>query len=194
MWNAAVPGYNTSQELAHLLEVGDRFKPDLVVVGFFENDLIDNRPLPQPGRLRAAAVELLSFTRRRVYSLELYKQVYLTALWRLSGSDEYRRRLVHLGTEEGLLASASDVSGLAEQRLTPFERLTDEQVSRNRCVDGMRVNENAVRSSEQDSRFPQWVDAVRGFQRLHHEGVPASGDCGMLNRMISLIRSALRDV
>ena len=170
VWNAAVPGYNTSQELAHLLEVGDRFKPDLVLVGFFENDLSDNSPLSQPGRLRAAAIELLSFARRRVYSLELYKQMYLTARWRLSGSDEYRRRVMHLETEEGLLASASDVSGLAEQRLTPFERLTDEQVSRNRCVDGMRVNENSVRSLEQDARFPPWVDAVRGFQRLNHEG------------------------
>ena len=78
VWNAAVPGYNTSQELAHLLEVGDRFRPDLVVVGFFENDLTDNRPLPQPGRLRVAAIKLLSVARRHVYSLELYKQVYLT--------------------------------------------------------------------------------------------------------------------
>jgi hypothetical protein len=170
VWNAAVPGYNTSQELAHLLEIGDRFQPDLVVVGFFGNDLSDNRPLPQPGRLRVGAIKLLSLARRHVYSLEFYKQVYLTGVWRLSGSDEYRRRVVHLGTEEGLLASGSDVSGLPEQRLTPFERLTDEQVSRNDCKYGMRVNESSVRSLEHDPRFPQWVDAVRGFQRLNHEG------------------------
>ena len=48
VWNAAVPGYNTSQELAHLLEVGGRFQPDLVIVGFFENDLIGNRPYGRP--------------------------------------------------------------------------------------------------------------------------------------------------
>jgi hypothetical protein len=46
VWNAAVPGYNTSQELAYLLEVGDRFQPDLVVVGFFDNDLSDNPSAP----------------------------------------------------------------------------------------------------------------------------------------------------
>jgi GDSL-like lipase/acylhydrolase family protein len=170
VWNAAVPGYNTSQELAHLLEVGDRVQPDLVVVGFFDNDLSDNRPLAQPGPLRIGAIKLLSSARRHVYSLEFYKQVYLTGAWRLSGSDEYRRRVEHLGTEEGLLASGSDVSGLAEQRLTPFEWFTDEQVSRNRCTYGMRVNEDSVRSLEQDPRFPPWVDAVRAFQRLNQEG------------------------
>src|SRR5262245_61058963 len=135
VWNAAVPGYNTSQELAHLLQVGDRFKPDLGVVGFFDNDLSDNHPLPQPGRIRVAATRLLSFARRHLYSLELYKQVYLTAVWRLSRSDEYRRRVEHLETEEGLLATASDLSGRAEQQLTSFERLTDEQVRRNVCRD-----------------------------------------------------------
>jgi hypothetical protein len=170
VWNAAVPGYNTSQELAHLLEVGDRFQPDLVVVSFFDNDLSDNHPLPLPGRIRVAATRLLSLARRHVYSLELYKQVYLTALWRLSGSDEYKRRVEHLETEEGLLATASDLSGRAEQQLTSFERLTDEQVRRNVCRDGMRVNENSVRALEHDSRFQQWVDAVRGFQRLNQEG------------------------
>src|SRR5206468_9067960 len=54
VWNAAVPGYNTSQELAQLIEVGDRFKPDLVVVGFYGNDLSDNRPLRNAGRWERA--------------------------------------------------------------------------------------------------------------------------------------------
>lgn len=170
VWNAAVPGYNTSQELAHLLEVGERFQPDLVVVGFFDNDLSDNRPLAQPGRLRTAAIRLVSSARRHLYSLEFYKQVYLTSLWRLSRSDDYRRRLEHLGTEEALLAGVSDASVLAEQRLTPFERLSDEQVSRNICKYGMRVNEDSVRSLEHDPRFPMWIEAVRGFQKLNAEG------------------------
>ncbi|PYQ71780.1 MAG: hypothetical protein DMG01_25205, partial [Acidobacteria bacterium] len=91
VWNAAVPGYNTSQELAHLLEVGDRFHPDLVVVGFFENDLIDNHPVRRPGHVHSIAARVLSAARRHLYSLELYKKMYLTARWRLSGSNEYRR-------------------------------------------------------------------------------------------------------
>jgi hypothetical protein len=170
VWNASVPGYNTSQELAQLLEVGDRYQPDLVIVGFFDNDLSDNRPLSEPGRLRTSATRVLSFARRHVYSLEFYKQAYLTAVWRLSGSDEYRRRVEHLGIEESLLARASDVSGAPEQQLTAFERLTDEQVSRNICRDGMRVNESSVSSFERDPRFRQWIVAVRGFQRLNQSG------------------------
>ena len=58
VWNAAVPGYNTTQELAQLREVGDRFHPDLVIVGFFWNDLADNGPIPHPGRLKLAAFDL----------------------------------------------------------------------------------------------------------------------------------------
>src|SRR4029077_8990072 len=98
VWNAAVPGYNTSQELAHLLEVGDRFRPDLVVVGFFDNDLSDTHPIQSPGRLWTAAIRLFSVARRHVYSLELYKKVYLTLLWRVSGWPDSRPRLNILGT------------------------------------------------------------------------------------------------
>ena len=170
VWNAAVPGYNTSQELAQLLEVGDRFRPDLVVVGFFENDLTDNAAIAHPGVLTVAAYRALSVARRHLYSLELYKQVYLTARWRLSGSDEYRRRVEHLGTEEGLLARASDATVLREQQLTPFDRLSDAQAAANRCVYGMRENPEAVKALERDPRFPRWIDAVRGLQRLHRDG------------------------
>src|SRR5262249_17934312 len=164
VWNAAVPGYNTSQELAHLLEVGDRFRPDLVIVGFFENDLTDNAPIAHPGPVTVAAYRALSYARRHMYSLELYKQVYLTARWRLSGSDEYRRRVEHLGTEEGLLARASDATVLREQQLTAFDRFTDDEVAQNRCVYGMKENPAAVAALERDPRFPRWIDAVRGFQ------------------------------
>lgn len=170
VWNAAVPGYNTSQELAHLLEVGDRFRPDLVIVGFFENDLTDNAPIAHPGPVTVAAYRALSYARRHMYSLELYKQVYLTARWRLSGSDEYRRRVEHLGTEEGLLARASDATVLREQQLTAFDRFTDDEVAQNRCVYGMKENPAAVAALERDPRFPRWIDAVRGFQRLQREG------------------------
>ena len=169
VWNAAVPGYNTSQELAHLVEVGDRFRPDLVVVGFFDNDLSDNHPIQSPGRLWVAAIRLLSVARRHVYSLELYKKVYLTLLWRVSGSTGSRRRLEHLGTEELLLANV-DASGSVEQRLTPYERLTDDEVRRVNCVYGMTPNPDTVPAIERDPGFPAWADAVRGFQRLAADG------------------------
>lgn len=170
VWNAAVPGYNTSQELAHLLEVGERFQPDLVVVAFFGNDVIDNVPMQTPGRLRTAAMRALSVARRHVYSLELYKKVYLTLVWRLSGSIEQRRRLEHLSTEESLLSSVSDVSALPQQQLTRFVRLSDEEVAKIDCVYGMKANPDTVPGMKREPRFPAWVDAVRGFQRLNQEG------------------------
>jgi hypothetical protein len=170
VWNAAVPGYNTTQELAHLLEVGDRFQPDLVLVGFFDNDLTGNEPIRRPSGPVKAAFNLLSFARRHVYSLEFYKQVYLSALWRLSGSNQYRLRVQHLGTEESLLSRASDVSTRPEQALTRFERFDDDQVRANHCVYGMKANPDSVPALERDPSFSRWVTAVRGLQRLHHEG------------------------
>jgi predicted small integral membrane protein len=170
VWNAAVPGYNTSQELAHLLEVGDRFRPDLVVVGFFENDLVANSPPQNPGRLRLLATRAASIARQHLYSLELYKKAYLTLAWRLSGSDEYRRRVEHLGTEEGLLATAADVSALREQQLTPVDRLSDDEVRRVNCIYGMKPNPALIGAIEHSADYAGWLDAVRGFQRLNASG------------------------
>ena len=170
VWNAAVPGYNTSQELAHLLEAGPRAQPDLVIVGFFENDLIGNRDVGPPGLPARASAATLSFLRRHVYSLELYKRVYLQLAWMLSKSDEYHRRVEHLGTEESLLAGVEDASALKQQTITPFERFTDEQVRGIRCVYGMKPNAALIPAIEHDSGFPAWVAAVRGFQRLHAAG------------------------
>jgi GDSL-like lipase/acylhydrolase family protein len=170
VWNAAVPGYNTSQELAQLVEVGDRYRPDLVIVGFFENDLIENRPLRNPGVLRTLAARLLSQARRHMYSLELYKKVYLTLVWRMSGSNEYRQRVAHLDTETALLASSSDASVLPEQRLTAFESLTAEQVRQINCVYGMKPSPATIPAMQHDRDFPAWLDAVREFQRLNREG------------------------
>jgi hypothetical protein len=170
VWNAAVPGYNTSQELAQLLEVGERFQPDLVVVAFFGNDVIDNVAVQPAGRLRTAAMRALSIARRHVYSLELYKKVYLTLVWKVSGSIEQRRRLEHLATEESLLSSVSDVSALPQQQLTPFDRMSDEQVAAIDCVYGMKPNPDTVPAIRREPGFPAWIDAVRGFQRLNREG------------------------
>jgi hypothetical protein len=170
VWNAAVPGYNTSQELAHLLEVGPRFQPDLVVVGFFENDLIGNEEVTKPGAVKVALSAALSFARRHVYSLELYKKVYLQLAWRLSASDEYRHRLEHLGTEESLIANVEDASRLWQQQLTPYERLSDEQVQAVNCDSGMKHTPTLHPAVERDPGFPAWLDAVRAFQRLQTEG------------------------
>jgi hypothetical protein len=169
VWNAAVPGYNTSQELAHLLDVGDRFKPDLVVVGFFWNDLTDNQPIEAPGHLRVAAAHALSFARRYLYSFEFYKRAYLTARWRLSGARADRQRAEHADGDQALLA-VNDTGTLAQQKLTPFDRLTADQLRRVDCASGMKPNPATVPAIERDPGFSGWVEAVRAFQRLNREG------------------------
>ena len=141
-----------------------------MVVGFFENDLTDNRPIPDPSRLRRSAVQLLSIARRHVYSLEFYKQVYLTGVWRLSGSDDYRRRVEHLGTEEGLLSSTSDASTLPQQQLTPFTWLSDAEVRQINCIEGMKPNPGLIPAMQNVPGYADWLAAVRGFQQLHTRG------------------------
>ncbi len=93
VWNAAVPGYNTSQELAQLLDVGPRFKPDLVVVGVYENDLSGNSPAKTPTRVKRLTTAAARLARQRLWSLEFYRRVYYTAAWRFTSPNLYRRRL-----------------------------------------------------------------------------------------------------
>ena len=171
VWNAAVPGYNTSQELAHLLEVGPRLQPDLVVVGFFENDLIDNRESDRRALPAKASAATLSFLRRHVYSLELYKRVYLTLAWMLSRSDDYHRRVEHLGTEESLLAGVEDASALKQQTIDAVRALHRRAGPRHhvrlRHETQPRADSGA---SSTRAGFRRGSHAVRGFQRLNAAG------------------------
>jgi len=168
VWNAAVPGYNTSQELAQLLEVGPRFKPDLVVVGFFENDFVDNypvRPATRVARLRSAA---LSWMYRHVYSIELYKRLYLQLAWRMSGSNNYHLRLEHVAEEEQLTATADEVADLAAQKLTPFDELP-EQPDSSVCPGAAPASDLAA-AVQSERGWPYWLEAVQRFHDLHRQG------------------------
>jgi len=170
VWNAAVPGYNTTQELAQLEEVGPQFRPDLVIVGFFTNDITDNYAIERPGTLAIVASEVKSFLKRHLYSLDVYKRVYLTLQWKLKGSDEYRKRLEHISTEELLLADVDRIAELKQQNLTPYHRLTDDEIRLNRCPDGEKPNPQLLVDMQKDSGWPGFVTAVRELQRLHTTG------------------------
>jgi GDSL-like Lipase/Acylhydrolase family len=169
VWNAAVPGYNTSQELAYLLEVGARFKPDLVVVGFYNNDLFDNRPVRSATRWQRVAAGTESWVRLHLYSFEFYKRVYLTVRWRISKEKQDRLRAEHVDVEQELLA-ANDLSKAPEQRLTDFDRLTDDQVRGFDCVYGMKPHADAIQRMQRDPGFEPWMDAVNGFKQLARTG------------------------
>jgi hypothetical protein len=170
VWNAAVPGYNTSQELAHLLQVGPRFQPDLVVVGFYENDLVDNYEITPPGLLKRATAAARRFASRHLYSLSVYERAFFQLAWKLSSSDAYRRRLAQLADGDALLIRARDASTLQQQTLTNYERLTDEEVGRITCPYGQKLNPDDVPAMQRQPGYGAWLDAVRGFQRLNRDG------------------------
>jgi hypothetical protein len=168
VWNLAVPGYNTSQELAHLKEVGPQFVPDLVIVGFFENDLVDNRDPRPPGMFRIAAARLLSFAQRHVYSLDLYKRVYLQLAWKFSASDQYRQRLENINSEEEELRKAGPIGDAKGQALTAFDYVTDDELRRACPI--TPAPETALVDAAQRRGYQEWLRAVHGFQQLNREG------------------------
>jgi hypothetical protein len=170
VWNLGVPGYNTSQELAHLLQVGPLYDPDLVIVGFYDNDLIDNYDIPSEVRRNTVVSVAKSLLQRHLYSLELYRRVYLTMLWRIRRSDAYHQLLDHLAVEDELLAKTTRVNDLSQQSLTPIDRLTDEEVRSFSCVYGQRPNPALIGDMQRDAGFGSWLRAVRRLQALNTSG------------------------
>lgn len=169
VWNLGVPGYNTSQELAYLLEVGPRFKPDLVIVGFFGNDFVDNRPPPPPPTGKAIwASDAKTFLRRHVYSFDWYKRQYLQLRYRLFATESERALLEGLATQEQLLAQPGVIAEAAAQRLTNPQPMTEEEVDRERCRAPMPRFSPA--ELEKTPGFEAWKEIVGRFQRLHHDG------------------------
>jgi hypothetical protein len=171
VWNLGVPGYNTRQELVYLQEVGQRFQPDLVVVGFYPNDFYGNDEQPAPGWVRSATSALLRTAQRHVYSLEFYKRVYLSARWALSRDDDDKRRLEHLDTESALAVPVDSVEGAPEQSLTPVEYFDAEDVRSFECVgvpkvDASKPGELAERIRAGDAALAPWLDAVNDLRQL----------------------------
>jgi hypothetical protein len=169
VWNLGVPGYNTAQELAYLRQVGPRYRPDLVVVGFYENDLAGNDVPDHPSLARRASSALQRAMQRWFYSYELYKKVVLTLRWRLFTQAADRGRIEQLAGEQALLVQPSDRSQQPEQRLTDVHALTDIPVCAQRGDDPNR-DRLAARLDAATSEIAAWKRAVAGFQRLHRDG------------------------
>lgn len=171
VWNLGVPGYNTAQELAYLNQVGDRYAPDLVIVGFFPNDFSGYEPQFTPGAGRRLMSGVLRTLQRHAYSTELYKRVYLTARWRLFESTFDRQRLEHLESEDALLGRP-DGEHADAQKLGSPERLSDESV-RSFVCEGIGPAGPPALANDLRNRAPHlapWFTAVERFQALHRSG------------------------
>lgn len=169
VWNAAVPGYNTSQELAHLIDVGPRFHPDLVIVGFFENDFVGNFPVQPAGVAARVRSAVLSWLYRHVYSIELYKRMYLQMAWRVSGENSYRQRMVHVAEEERLTANLSEIADRPDQRLTPYDQLSEDEAASTECPSSSGLEPDLIVAVQRERGWSDWIAAVRRFQQLHRD-------------------------
>lgn len=177
VWNLGVPGYNTGQELDYLQEVGRRYQPDLVIVGFYPNDFTNNDVHAQPSFARRAASAVLRTMQRHLYSYEFYKRAYLTARWRLMTNAEDRRRMEHLSDEEALLGRLDTIAQEDQQKLTEVERFSDEDVRTFECIGaGAQTDPSGALElrAEIDRQAPEimpWLNAVGAFQKLNRDGV-----------------------
>jgi hypothetical protein len=175
VWNLGVPGYATSQELAYLERVGARYEPDLVIVGFYQNDLTGNEEAHSPSMLRRLASHTQGSMQRRLYSYEFYKRAILTIQWRLFTDEATRQRLEHLVEQEIPLMRRDYSAGDETQELTPVDRFAADDIERFRCdrqpVPDRRRADDLRRQLEQpDAQTAAWLDAVQGFQRLAAAG------------------------
>lgn len=164
VWNLGVPGYNTRQELLYLQEVGPRFQPDLVVVGFYPNDLDGNGTLPAVTPMRRFSSGVQRLMQRHLYSYEFYKRIYLTLRWKLLTDDADRRRIEHLATESELLSSDA-LDQRSEQKLSRPDYFDDEDVRNFRCIGAPPVDtespgELSDRIHRRDPDIVPWLDAV----------------------------------
>jgi hypothetical protein len=172
VWNLGVPGYNTRQELAYLERVGPRYRPDLVVVGFFLNDLADNDVSTEATWRRRLTSAVQGTAQRWLYSYELYKRVLLTMRWQWLTTSPDRRRIEALAADEALTAPPADRSNETAQRLGEVERLADADSFRCRQQDNNPDRDRlATRLTANDPSIVMWRRAVSELQRLHREHI-----------------------
>ena len=173
VWNLGVPGYNTEIELRQLSSVGPRFAPDLVIVGFYPNDFIDNQRAPSPGVLARARSGVQGVMQRYLYSYEFYKRAALTLRWRLFTSSADRQRLEALAGDEQLLLRGG--SAAPEQALTDVDYF-DEEAIRTFVCDPLAPppDPNRDRLSRRlgsdDAEMTAWRESLAALQQLHRDG------------------------
>jgi hypothetical protein len=173
VWNLGVPGYNTRQELTYLKEIGQRFQPDLVIIGFYPNDYTANEATGNPGRVKRALAPVVAAVQRHLYSFEFYKRVYLTARWRVS-PQVGREQIEHLQTEADLLTAGASLVDAPEQQLTAVDYFDDRAVETFECI-GMpkpRPGLGELFEHIRDGYPPlqPWLAAVRELQDLARAG------------------------
>jgi hypothetical protein len=168
VWNLGVPGYNTSQELTTLARFGASYRPDLVIVGFYDNDILDNPEPPPVTRRRLLQSEVTTWLRRHVYSYDWYRRRYLNIKSRFTSSDAERMILDGIASQEEMLSRPDQVALLKEQELTNPAPLPDDPAARHCTVAPPADFSRAA--FEQTPGLESWKTMVRRFQTLNRSG------------------------
>jgi lysophospholipase L1-like esterase len=169
VWNLGVPGYNTAQELARLLRDGPRFQPDLVVVGFVQNDLFGDLTPPEPSRLRRLGTPGVNWVRRNLYSYDWYRKRYLTLRYRFVAPEVERTMLEKIAENESLLAVPDRLAEAGEQALTGPVPLFPPGTTAPPC----QYTPSGHVTRAQFAELPNletWKAVVRRFQELNRTG------------------------
>jgi len=171
VWNLGVPGYNTTQELKYLERVGPTYQPDLVIVGFYENDLSDN-DVPTDATLgRRISSGIQRAMQRSLYSYELYKRILLTIRWQWMTRTPDRGRIEGLAADEALLAPPADRSGEPAQRLSEAEHFADADTFVCLAVDRNPNRDRlATHMAENNPSMAAWKRTVNELQQLNRSG------------------------
>lgn len=104
--NAGVGGYSPWQELIYLKREGLRYSPDLVVLGFYLNDVTEKFSLPQFGGTRG------SYQLNHAYSSVIDRWLAWSGGWAA-----LKRVSAHLTLGKNLQKGASDLESLHVERL-----------------------------------------------------------------------------
>ena len=103
--------------------------------------------------------------------MQMYTCLYLTLVWKLSGSSAFGDRLEHLADLESALSNSGRVKDLDEQRLTRPPRRTSPP---ERCPPGVNAESDRqaallVDELQHTNRWADWTDAIQAVQDLHRQ-------------------------
>ena len=169
VWNLGVPGYDSAQELTTLLTDGPRYQPDLVVVGFLENDVFGLLDVPPPSRWRTLKSSAASMVRARLFSYDWFRRRYLMLRYRLVSSDAERALLEKLADNESLLSRPDELADAKEQQLSNPAPLFAAGVEPPPC----NFQASGLVSRKDFEAMPnldRWKVIVQRFQQLNAAG------------------------
>jgi hypothetical protein len=148
--------------------VAHDYQPDLVIVGFYPNDLTGNEPAAFPSVARRARSAVQRVLQQRLYSYEFYKRAILTLRWRLFTEDDARQRLEHLVTQESVLGRRDYSAGPESQALTAVDEFDQASIDTFTCdaqptPDRRPAADLTARVNHPDPEIAAWLAAVQGF-------------------------------